>query len=123
LWVAAPIESSQEWINGQAFTYLLNLILSKPFKIETDTHPSIEAILLHQPAKKSLIASFINLETELPQIPVSASVRISLSEVKTSHSVRLVPERRHLPFQLSGGRVSFQVPPFDAIAMVEIQYE
>jgi hypothetical protein len=97
--------------------------LIKPLRIETDTHPSVEATLFHQPAKKSLVASFINLETELPQIPVPATARVMLPDAKKTRSVELLPERRPLPFQLSNGRVSFQVPAFDAIAMVEIQYE
>jgi hypothetical protein len=123
LWIAAPIESSQEWINGQAFAYLLDQILSKPLRIETDTHPSVEATLFHQTAKKSLLAGFINLETELPQIPVSASVQVMLPEGKSVRSVLLLPERETLAFQISDGKISFRVPPFDAIAMVQIQYE
>ena len=123
LWMAAPIESSEEWINGQAFAYLLDQILSRPLKIETDTHPSVEATLFHQPAKKSLVAGFINLETELPRIPVPASVSVLLPEGNRVRNVFLLPEKGTLPFQISGGKISFRVPAFDAIAMVEIQYE
>jgi hypothetical protein len=123
LWVAAPIECSQEWINGQAFSYLLDQVLTKPLRIETDTHPSVEAILLHQPTKKCLIAAFINLEMELPQIPVPAAVHVMVPEGKRVRDVVRLPERGPLPFQSSKENVNFRLPAFDAIAMVQIHYE
>ncbi|MCE5306152.1 MAG: hypothetical protein LLG20_00770, partial [Acidobacteriales bacterium] len=53
VWVAAPVESSSEAVNAKLFLALLDRILQRPYHLEVDTHPAVEATLFHQPERSA----------------------------------------------------------------------
>ena len=123
IWLAGSIESSEEPVNSQLLLNLIQKHVPPGFYFEVETHPSIEATLFHQPDRRCLLAGLLNLEREFPQIEVGASVRVKLpAQAKAREIVRL-PDKTRIPFKEEAGYASFQVEPFDAIAMVQISYE
>jgi hypothetical protein len=123
IWLAGSIESSEEPVNSQLFLRLIRQHVSPSFYFEAETHPSVEMTLFHQPERKCLLAGFLNLEREFPQIEVGASVRVKLpAQTKTRQILRL-PDRTPIPFQEEAGYASFHLEPFDAIAMAQVLYE
>ncbi len=123
VWAAAPFESSTEAVNAKLFLALLDRILPRPYHLEVDTHPAVEATLFHQPEKKRLLVGLLNLQRQLPQVPVPASVRLGIPAGKRARRVLRLPDQTSVSFEAAEGRAAFRVPPFDTFAMRLVEYE
>jgi hypothetical protein len=123
VWAATPLETSAEAVNAKLFLALLGRILPRPYHLEVDTHPAVEATLFHQPEKKRLLIGLLNLQRQLPQVPVPANVRVGIPAGKRARRVLQLPDQTTVPFEAAEGRVAFRVPPFDTFAMRLVEYE
>lgn len=123
VWAAAPFESSAEAVNAKLLLALLGRILPRPYPLEVDAHPAVEATLFHQPEKRRLLVGLLNLQRQLPQVPVPAGVRVGIPAGKRARRVLQLPDMTTVPFDAAEGRVAFRVPPFDTFAMRMIEYE
>ena len=122
VWVAAPFESVQEKVNHQLFLALLRRILAGPYRFEVDTHPAVEMTLFHQPEKKRLLAGLLNLQRQLPQVPVAAGVRVLPLPGRPVRRVVRLPQQTPVPFTKAEPYVEFRVEPFDTLAMFALDY-
>jgi hypothetical protein len=123
IWVAAPIEASSNLVNARVMVNLLKRILPGPYKFEVETHPSVEMTLFHQAEKKRLLAGLLNLQEQLPLIPVGATVRVQLPLGRRVSAVLHLPDRKAIPIQTVGPYVQFHLEPFEALAMALIEYQ
>jgi hypothetical protein len=123
VWMAAPFEMRDEKVNHDMLVHLLRRVLHGPFRFEVDTHPAVEMTLFHQPERKRMRAGLLNLQRQLPQIPVGAKVRVLLPEERLAKRVLLLPENVPVPFVQEGDFARFEVAPFDTLAMLAIDYE
>ncbi|OHB81285.1 MAG: hypothetical protein A2V98_02455 [Planctomycetes bacterium RBG_16_64_12] len=122
VWVACGMEGSEEWADRQLVLSLVRRILPGPYRFEVDTHPAVEMTLFHQPERKRLLAGLLNLQRQLPQVPVPATVRVQpLPEQPVRRVVRLL-QQTSVPFTAAEPYVEFRVEPFDTLAMFALDY-
>jgi hypothetical protein len=123
VWVAAPIESRTEAVYARVVSHLIRRVLPGPYHFEVDAHRGVEMTLFHQPDKQRLLVSMLNAQTQLPTIPVGATVRVLLPGDHKPKRVLHLPDMREVAFDRSGAYVQFVVPPFKILAMALVEYE
>ena len=79
-------------------------------------------LLFHQPERKRLLATLLNLQRQLPQIPVPATVRVLPPSGAQIRCVRRRPGGDETPMTHVGPYVQFHVAPFDTLAMFTLEY-
>jgi hypothetical protein len=122
IWLAAPIEAGDHPVNAKLVASLLRRVLLGPYQFEVDTHPSVEMTLFHQPDKRRLIVSLLNMEWQLAPIGRGATVRAQLPSGRSANAVLALPERKELKFRQAGRYVEFQIEPFESMAMASVVY-
>jgi len=122
IWIAAPIENSEEEVNARLFKRLVDLLLPKPYAIELDAHPSVEGTLFHQADRNCFVAGLLTLQKESPHVPLEAAVRVRLPRGRNVSAVRLLPDSKSIPFEVRAGMVEFRLGPFDTMSMAQIVY-
>jgi hypothetical protein len=123
VWAAAPIESGSGAVNGRLVVWLLKRVLSGPYHFEVETHPAVEMTLYDQPEKRRLLAGLLNMQRDLPPVPVGAVVRVQVPEGRRATGVVRVPDRKALAFEMVGRYVQFRLEPFPVITMALVEYQ
>ena len=121
VWLAAPVEATQEAVNANLFLHLLRLVLPGPYWIEADAHPAVEVVLFNQPQRRGLLAGLLNLQTKYPAVPVPATVRVKLPEGQSAKRVLLLPDRKPVDFERRGARIQFRLEGVDSLTMLFIE--
>jgi len=122
VWIAAPYESRPGAVDARLFQLLLRRILTPPYKFEADTDAQVEVTLFHQEDRKRLLLGLLNLQAQVPTIPVGAAVRVQVPAGHTARKVSLLPEQKEVSFAHSGEYIVFQVPEFKLVRMALIDY-
>lgn len=122
VWVAAPLETRADAVDARVFELLLKRILQPPFKFEADTDPSVEVTLFHQEDRHRLLVGMLNLQPQVPVIPVAATIRVLVPSAGKVRKVSLLPEQKAVKFSRSGSYVSFNVPEFTLVRMALVDY-
>jgi hypothetical protein len=122
IWIAAPLESRADPVDGRVFQLLLKRILAPPYKFEADTDPAVEVTLFHQEDRNRLLVGMLNLQAQVPAIPVAATIRVQVPLGRRVRKVSLLPEQKDVRFSSSGPYVSFRVPEFKLIRMALVEY-
>jgi hypothetical protein len=122
IWVAAPVESGEDSINGKLVAALLKRFLPGPYHFEADTHPAVEMTLFHQRESRRLLATLLNLDWHFATVKLNATLRIHIPEGRTANAVWALPERKAIPFKRNGEYVEFQLEPFESITMAAVDY-
>lgn len=117
IWTAAPLEQSGEHVNSRVVLSLLRRILPGPYKFEVDTHPLVEVTRFDQLDRNRLLVGMLNMQMQIPQVPVPATVQILPPTGKSIKAIWRVPDHAEIPFAPSGDYVQFKVPPFDGLVM------
>jgi hypothetical protein len=120
-WVAAPVESANEAVNHNLLLALLRSICPGPYCLEVDAHPAVEATLFYQPAQRRYMVGLLNLQQQLPQVPVGATVRLRLEAGQSVRRVIGLPEQAEIDWRVDGRQAVFEVAPFDTFAMVAVE--
>jgi hypothetical protein len=121
-WIAAPYELRPGAVDARLFQLLLRRILDPPYQFEADTDAQVEVTLFHQKERKRLLVGMLNLQTQVPTIPVAATIRAQVPAGSNAHKVLLLPEQKPIAFSRSGSYVAFQVPEFKLVSMALIEY-
>src|SRR5208283_130400 len=111
------VEESEEWVNRQLVLSLLRRILPGPYHFEVDAHPAVEMTLFLQPERKRLLATLLNLQRQLPQVPVPAVVRVQPISGRKVRRILRLPQQTPIAFTAAGPHAEFRVAPFDTLAM------
>ncbi len=122
IWAAAPIESADEKVNSRLMQSLLDRLCPRPHVLEVDAHPAIEATLFHQPERHRCVVSLLNLQQQLPQVPVGASLKVRLAPGQTARRVARLPGEQDIAWRASGDQVAFEMEAFDTFAMAAVEY-
>ena len=67
-------------------------------------------------------ADMLNLQAQVPTIPVAATIRIQVPAGHRAHRVSLLPEQKDVAFSPAGSYISFQVPPFNLVCIALVDY-
>jgi hypothetical protein len=122
IWAAAPIESQSARAGAEVIRYLLRKVLPAPYKFEADTHPAVEMTLFDQKDKSRMLVSLLNMQEQIPTIPVGATVRAYRPASRRVKRVLQLPQQKEIQFVNSGPYVQFKLAPFDVVAMALVEY-
>ena len=122
IWIAAPLELRADQVNARIFHLLLRRALLPPYKFEADADPAVEVTLFHQEDRRRLLVGMLNLQMQVPTIPVPATLRIQVPAGSTVRGVSLLPGEKALPFAHVGSYVTFKVPSFSLVSMAMVDY-
>ena len=122
VWIAAPLEARADAVDARVFDLLLKRILQPPFKFEADTDPAVEVTLFHQEDRHRFLVGMLNLQPQVPVIPVAARIRVLVPPGRKVRRVSLLPEQKAVEFSHSGSYVSFNVPEFKLVRMALVDY-
>jgi hypothetical protein len=122
IWTAAPLELQPNEVNAGVFLILLKRALQPPYKFEADTDPAVEVTLFHQEDRHRLLLGMLNLQAQVPTIPVTATVRIHVPEGHQARKVSLLPAEKSISFTRDGSYISFKVPSFNLVSMAMVDY-
>jgi hypothetical protein len=123
IWVAAPIESRKEAIYARIVSHLIRRVLPGPYHFEVETHRAVEMTLFHQADKQRLLVSLLNAQTELPTIPVGATVRVLVPGQRKAKRILHLPDQKEMAFEKAGLYVQFTVPAFKILSMAVVEYD
>jgi hypothetical protein len=123
IWVAAPIESRVESVYANLVVHLLQRVLPKPYHFEVDANRAVEMTLFDQADKHRLLVGLLNMQAEVPTIPVGGTVRVHLPPDRKVRRVLSLPEQKETPFQKAGPYVQFEAAPFKILKMALVEYE
>ncbi|MCY4109172.1 MAG: hypothetical protein OXG11_09105, partial [Chloroflexi bacterium] len=123
VWVAAPIESVAQQVNARLVLALLKRLLPKPYKFEAETHSSIEVTLFDQPENQRLLLGMLNMQSQLPAVPVGATIKVQLPHGRVPSGVFRIPDREPIAFKRAGPYVEIGFEPFETLAMALVEYE
>lgn len=123
IWAAGPLESRDDSASTSVFVMLLKRALQPPYQFEADTERVVEVTLFHQKDRKRLLVSMLNLQAQVPPIPVDATLRIQVPEGRKPNRVSLLPEQNEVSFSQVGSYIQFRVPSFTFVSMATVDYE
>ena len=122
IYTAGELELWDHDCQVSVFGNLLGLLREKPMAFETDAPKAVELTLFQQPEHNRLILHLINMQQDLPNIPVyNIKVRMWMGQ-KTVKKVMLLPEGISLDFQENVGYLDFIVPELKVYAMMGVNY-
>jgi hypothetical protein len=122
VWVAAPIESGIESVYANVISHLLHRVLPGPYNFEAETNRAVEMTLFHQAEKHRLLVGLLNMQEEVPTIPVGATVRVLLPVDRRPRRVVHLPDQTEIPFAKAGSYIQFFIAPFKTITMALVEY-
>lgn len=79
--------------------------------------------LYHQAENQRFLAGLLNMQQQLPLIPLGATVRVQIPLGRHGRRVARVPDREMIPFRTVGQYVEFRIDPFEAVAMAIVEYD
>lgn len=123
IWIAAPIETAENEVNGKILVSLLRDAFRGAYRFEADTHPSVEVTLFDQPQHNKLLLGLLNMEPEDPPLPVPATVRVRVPQGKRYVSAVHLPDQEQMEITKSSDYLSLTFQPFTVMAMAQIKYE
>jgi hypothetical protein len=123
IWVAAPIEKLTGSATTSVVRHLLHTALAGPYKFEADANEAVEITVFHQEKNRRMLVGLLNMQEQVPSIPVDATVRVQLPAGAKAKRVLRLPEQKEMGFTEAGPYVQFHVPVFDVIAMAFVEYE
>lgn len=123
IWVAAPIESRVESVYANLVVHLLQRVLPKPYHFEVDANRAVEMTLFDQADKHRLLVGLLNMQAEVPTIPVGGNVRVHLAPDRKVRRVLSLPEQKETPFKQAGPYIQFEAAPFKILKMALVEYE
>jgi hypothetical protein len=121
VWLAASFETSAEQANRQLMLELVKRILPGPYVFQADTHPAVEVTLFQQSNQNRLQVGLLNMQRQLPQVPVPATVRVLVPTGSEIVSVMHIPDGNAVPFTHTSEYVQFEVTPFEGVSMFVCQ--
>ena len=98
-------------------------LLGEPFSFEMDAPKCVEIALFDDREERRLIVHLINLQKELPNIPVEGiRVRVRLNGREPGRLL-VLPEGSALPYTLENGCAAFTAPRLETHAMFALTYQ
>lgn len=124
IYSASCMEVMEHDSQREAMVALIRFLAGEEsFCFETQAPKSVECTLFHQPEDKRYRLNVLNIQQELPNVPVrDLEVWIDLQGKKTRRAVQ-VPENKELSFSESDGGVCVTIPEIQDYQMVLVEYD
>lgn len=110
IWVSAPLEKVSHAPHSNVFLNMIKILAKKPFSFELDAPSAVEAVMFEQGNIKRKVISLINVQEQLPPIPVNnIKVRVRIDKVKPK-GLFLLPEKYNIGYKVDNGYLEFSIP-------------
>jgi len=123
VWVAAPIELGTESVYASVVRHLLLRLLPGPYNFEAEMNRAVEMTLFDQAENHRLLVGLLNMQEQVPTIPVEGTVRVHVPADRRARRVVHLPDQKEMPFEKAGAYVQFHVAPFKILTMALVEYE
>ncbi|MBP1994576.1 alpha-amylase family protein [Paenibacillus eucommiae] len=122
IYAAGPLELMEKEEQRKSFIQLIKSLLHKPVWFESDAPKPVEITLFHQQENHRFILHAVNIQKELPNIPVDKiNIRVKLGD-KQPTEVKVLPSNNALPFAHDGQYVEVELPRLDTYLMLVVDY-
>jgi hypothetical protein len=123
LWLSAPVEAADQPLHRQVFARMVRSLARAPFSFEAEASAAVEVTLFRQPDRKRYLVNLVNVQDQLPPIPVPGiTVRVRTGRATAVGAV-LLPGQEPLPFASSGDYTEVTIPELRTFCMAAIDYE
>ena len=86
-------------------------------------NPAVEMTLFEQAEKHRLLVGLLNMQEQVPTIPVGGTVRVRVPADSRARRVLHLPDQKEIPFEKAGAYIQFNVAPFKILTMALVEYE
>ncbi len=125
IWASTPIEimpSGYETQNN-IFVEMINFLAKEPMAFCSDASPYVEFTLFHQKEKSRFLLNFINLQENIPIIPLH-NIKVNVNtKGKKILNVSLLPDEKVLDFEAHDNNIIITIDYLDVYKSVLIYYE
>jgi hypothetical protein len=122
LWVSSPIEKAVQPPHRRCFLQMIRELVPRGFAFEADAPAAVEITAFRQEDKRRWILHFVNMQEELPLVPVAGlKVRLETGG-KTVKRVFRPPDGASVPWQQHAQTLEIDVPGFETYGMVAVEF-
>ncbi|HHY81617.1 MAG TPA: hypothetical protein GX505_02930, partial [Clostridiales bacterium] len=123
VWVAAPIELAKHDIHSRIFANLINLLKTGDYYFSTNAPRVVEITLFHQPEKKSYTVNVVNVQENMPVIPVSdIQIKIFVGDKNPVEVIRM-PDKKRMEHTTEDNHVVIKLDKLYIFEMFSLIYE
>ena len=79
--------------------------------------------LFDQPENRRFLLGMLNMQSQLPAVPVGATIKVQLPHGRDPSGVFRIPDREPLAFKRAGPYVKIGFEPFETLAIALVEYE
>jgi len=98
-------------------------VLPKPYHFKVDANCAVGMTLFHQAEKHRLLVGPLNMQEQVPTIPVGGAVRVRIPADRRPRRELHLPDQKEIPFEKAGAYVQSNVAPFKILTMALVEYE
>lgn len=120
LYAAGAIEATPH--HSEIFANLIRLLADKPFVFESDAPKPVEITVFHQPDKKRYLISLLNIQEELPNVPVEA-IEVKMNIPQKAIGLLDVGTEKTWPFETQDNSVRFKTGRFQTFQFYALSYQ
>ena len=121
LYLASPVFSLRQNAQQAFGTWLFGEYSPSALVVETNAPECVEITLLKSTTKNAYVASFVNYQNELPNVPVrELYATIRLPDGVTHRSCMRVSDNKKIAVKIEQGALRLEVPCLETIEMMEI---
>jgi hypothetical protein len=122
LYFSGAFESWEHDSQRQVLINLIKFMTQRPLAFTVFAPKSIELTLFQQDDQKRLVLNLLNVQQELPNIPVSGiKIRLWLGNKKPVRLVAL-PDKKPIRFIMGGENITFTAPKIRDFSMLALEY-
>jgi len=119
IYCATPLEMEENL--REVFVRLIRRLCPDPI-LEAEAPASVEITLFHQPERQRYRLTLVNVQHDLPNIPVQG-IRLRLRLPQPVRWVKQLPEGKEIRFRATRDGIAFTVPKLHTLAMFGVAYE
>ncbi len=121
VWISAPIEKAVQPPHHRCFVRMIRELVPRELFFEADAPPVVEITAFRQPDRGRTILHLVNMQEELPPVPV-ASVKVRIrTEGRKAHRV-FSPNGPATAWHERGEILEIDVPGFDIYRMIVVEF-
>ncbi|MFC3800806.1 beta-galactosidase trimerization domain-containing protein [Cohnella sp. GCM10012308] len=122
IYAAGPLERMEKEQQRRFFIRIIESLITKPKKFMTNAPKAVELTLFHQANNRRFVMHAVNIQKELPNIPVrNIEVKILL-EFAQPEALQIIPSGLALDYRFDGRYVAFELPLLVTHVMIVLDY-
>jgi hypothetical protein len=121
IYAAAALEALKSDLQRDVFLRFVRRLAPRPHPFEAEAPRCVELLLYDQPEKRRYLLNVVNIQGELPNVPVDG-IKVRIAAVGGAKRVISLPGEEPIIFSRRDGWVELTVPRVQTFAMVALDY-